>query len=368
MKRNVLILVDHLGRAGAETVAVQIAAGLKGSRRYDPVLCATRRGGPLEAVLKESAVDYFILGRSRSYEIHKFSPLFETIRKKNIQVIHSHKIGSNFWGSVWGRLAGVPAVVSHVHGQRHSAKERLVDGLIAALSNRVVVVSEYERTLFLGKKGGTDSKVVTVYNGIDLRRKPPSDSAVVRKRLGLPADRGRVVGIVAGLRPEKALESFLLAARKVSEELNDVYFLIVGGGGEMERLKGYASTLGIDERCLFTGFRNDVFDIASVFDVGVLCSIREGLPLALLEYLALSKPVVATRVGGIPEAVEDGVNGFLVSAGDHEDMAGRITLLLQSGELAAKMGRAGQRFCEEKFSLESMLARIESIYDEVLAK
>jgi glycosyltransferase involved in cell wall biosynthesis len=367
MKKNVLILVDHLARAGAETVAVQIAVGLKNSNRYDPWLCATRSGGPLEDLLRKAGVEYLVLGRSRTYEIHKFSLLARTIRQKNVQVLHSHKMGSNLWGSVMGRLNKVPAVITHVHGQRHSASERAAGKLITSLSDRVIVVSEFEKTAFVGGKADIAAKVVTVYNGIDLSRTPRPDTTLVRQGLGLPANRRRFVGVVAGLRPEKDIHSFLRAAKAVSNTFDDVHFLIVGDGGEMNRLKDYAATLGISERCLFTGFRSDAFDLTSILDVGVLSSTREGLPLALLEYLALSKPVVATRVGGIPEAVEDGVNGFLVRAGDHEDMGRRIILLLQNRELAANMGQAGQRICREKFGLESMLSNIESIYDEVLS-
>jgi glycosyltransferase involved in cell wall biosynthesis len=366
MKRNVLILTDTLARAGAESIAVQIAAGLKRSHRYDPVLCATRSGGVLEAALEESGVEYFVLGRRHAYDLYKFRPLVAAIREKNIHVVHAHKMGSNFWGSVFGKLGAVPAIVTHVHGQRHTAKERTVDRLMAALSDRIVVVSEYERALFLPGRERIAGKVTTVYNGIDCRGRETPDPRRVRQRLGVPAA-GRLVGVVAALRPEKAIDVFLRAAAVVSARLDDVHCLIVGDGTEMSRLKAAASALGLDGRCSFTGFRDDAADIVSVLDCCVLSSQREGLPLTLLEYLAQSRPVVATRVGGIPEVIEDGVNGFLVPAGDHEALAEKIVSVLENGSMAAAMGEAGHRICRERFSLETMISNIETIYDEVLA-
>jgi glycosyltransferase involved in cell wall biosynthesis len=366
MKKNVLILIDHLERAGAETVAVRIAAGLARSSRYSPLLCATRSGGPLEEILKESAVEYFVLGRSRPLDIGKFAPLARTIRKRKIALIHAHKMGSNVWGNVIGRIAGGPAVIAHVHGQKHSARERAAQRLITVLSDKVIAVSEYERASLVGKRAGISTKFGTVHNGIHLSAGPSAPRARVKDALGLPAD-GRLVGIVAGLRPEKSVETFLAAAREVSKTAPDARFLVVGGGTEMEPLIARAAALGIAERCRFTGFRSDAFEIASILDVAVLSSKREGLPMALLEYMALSKPIVATRVGGVPEAVEDGVNGYLVAPGDHQAMAERIGRLLRDAGLAAAMGAAGRRLCAEKFGMESMLARIETIYDEVLA-
>lgn len=367
MKKNVLILIDHLERAGAETVAVRIAAGLARSSRYAPLLCATRSGGPLEEILRESAVEYFILGRSRSFDILKFAPLVRTIRERKIALIHAHKMGSNIWGNAVGRIAGRPAVIAHVHGQRHSPRERAVQRMITALSDRVVAVSEYERAALVGNRSDLAAKIIAVHNGIDARAVPSAPAARVKAALGLP-ENGRIVGIVAGLRPEKSVETFLRAAREVSKAAPDARFLVVGGGAGMEPLVATAASLGIAERCRFTGSRPDAFEIASIFDVAVLSSKREGLPMALLEHMALSKPVVATRVGGVPEAVENGVNGFLVPPLDHIAMADAIGRLLRDARLAAAMGAAGRRLCVEKFSMESMLARIIGVYDEVLSR
>jgi glycosyltransferase involved in cell wall biosynthesis len=139
----------------------------------------------------------------------------------------------------------------------------------------------------------------------------------------------------------------------------------VGGGDRRTQLERFAAELGLADRCIFAGHRPGNALIA-LFDIGVLSSDWEGLPLVVLEYMAAGLPVVATRVGGVPEAVREGVSGFLVDAGDDAAMADRIVHLLERPELRKKMGAEGRRILDARFTKAAMMQRILQVYENVM--
>jgi len=300
MRRNIIILIDALVPGGAETLAVDSAIGLKNSGRYNPIICATRReGNVLEEKLKENGVEFISLQRNWTFEIHRFSKLLRVIKERSVEIIHAHKRGSNFWGGIIGKISGVPAIIAHVHGEVSNLQSRMIYGAISSLADKIIAVSESEKRRLVDKWHLPEAKVIKIYNGVNINGRNAKPHQTIRKELRLE-ENCSIVGIVAGLRPEKDHRTLLLAASTILREINNVYFLIVGDGTERETLESYASDLGIAKNCIFTGYRRDIFDILSIIDIGVLCSEREGLPLVLLEYMFSSKPIVATKVGGVP--------------------------------------------------------------------
>ena len=360
MKKGILILTDVLHSEGAENVTVNIAVRLKQSDVYSPIVCATRRGGVLEEKLRDHGVKCVKIERRHRHEVYKFHPIGKLIREENVKLIHAHKLGSNIWGAVFGKIFGLPAI-SHVHGQVYNWKNYAFNSFVGRLSSKLITVSEFEKKALTTQVPA--DKVVTIYNGID-PGKYESSNAGFKESLGLKPD-APVVGISAALRKEKAHEVFLRAAKKVLENRADARFLIIGGGVRKQELETMALGLGIKESCIFTGFVKNIEDALSVLDIGVLTSEREGLPLTLLEYMASSKPIIATDVGGVGEVVKDGENGFLVPSGDHNALAGRINALLEDQALASRLGANGRALLGEKFSEDVMMNRIESLYDEL---
>lgn len=363
---KILTLIDTLYPAGAETIAVSIAELLQEQGRYEPIVCATRAGGNLETGLRTQGIRHLILGRRSKFEIHKMRALFTLVRDERVGIVHAHGAGSGVWGVLLARATGVP-LVTHVHGQPLVGWHGTADALIGRLAKRVIAVSEFERHRLISQ-GLPETRVVAIPNGIDIDGFAAATApAAVKVHFGIPQD-APVVGICAGLRPEKNHEMFLEAAAVVVAGGIDARFMIVGGGERGDALKAQARTLGIAERCVFTGSVANVPELLAAFDVGVLSSNREGLPLSILEYMASSLPVVATNVAAIPEAVEEGKNGFLVPPGDSEALADRIGRLLTDSEFADRMGREGRRMAEARFSRRAMIARVQALYDEVLAE
>jgi len=230
--------------------------------------------------------------------------------------------------------------------------------------DRIVAVSEGVARA-LREDGVNAGKVTVIRSGVDLRT-----SGSVRGReailgdLGLPRDI-RIVGNVAALAPHKDQACLLHAARRVVDRIPAARFLIVGEGELEGPLKRLRDTLGLEKKVIFAGFREDVGDILSVLDVFVLSSHLEGLGTSVLDAMASGVPVVATRTGGIPEMVCDGVNGFLVPVGDAPRLAGRICEVLLDGPLRRDLGRRA-RCTAKRFDIRETIRRTEALYRVVV--
>lgn len=366
MKKGVLILVDELKLAGAEKLAVNIAIKLNASTRYTPIVCATRYGGESEETLNDNKIKYTVLQREHAYQVHKFRYLTRIIKAHNIRIVHSHKTGSSFWGGIMGTLNGVQATIAHVHGKGNDWKTSVTEKASAGLSDKIITVSEFERKRLIEMQGISASKIVTIYNGINSLNYQSEPNIEAKSNLGVDP-RNSIIGISAELRIEKRHEVLLRAANEVLRDHDNVYVLIIGDGERRKLLEQLAGDLGIAGRCIFAGFRKDVARLLSIIDIGVLCSEREALPVTLLEYMASGKPIIATRVGGVPEVVHDGLNGFLVEAGDHKALAQRINLLLADREMALRMGKNGLSMVKQHFTEHTMMQQIENLYSETLA-
>jgi glycosyltransferase involved in cell wall biosynthesis len=209
-------------------------------------------------------------------------------------------------------------------------------------------------------------KVETLYHGPDpdsIAQAAGSDG--VRAEFGIP-EGAPIVGTIANFKVHKGYPFLFDAAAKVRTAMPDVRFMCIGVGAEEEESRRDAHAKGLDRTVIFTGFRSDAIRLAAAFDVFALASLHEGLPIALVEAMALGKPSVATRVGGVPEVVEDGRQGFLVAPADPDALAGRIVQLLSDAPLRSRMG-AEARTRSAHFDLRRAVRRIEHVYAEVLA-
>jgi glycosyltransferase involved in cell wall biosynthesis len=231
-----------------------------------------------------------------------------------------------------------------------------------------VTVSEAIRQVRLTRERLPPDKLRTIYNffeGESYRER--QDGMEARREFGIPAD-AALVGIVARLDPVKALDILFAALSEVRKAVPAVRLLIVGDGPLRDELQDLAGQMGLSESVIFAGFRSDVPRVMWAIDVGVLCSHREGLSTVLLEYMAARKPVVATDVGGNAEVVVDGVTGLLVPAGEVQPLAAALTDVLVHPQRAEAMGEAGRERADAVFSAETIVRRIEALYEELLAR
>jgi glycosyltransferase involved in cell wall biosynthesis len=168
------------------------------------------------------------------------------------------------------------------------------------------------------------------------------------------------------LRPQKGLDVFVEAARLVADEVPAARFVIVGEGPEQAALRDRIAALHLTDRVLLTGFRADVADTLAAFDVAVSSSFFEGSPLAVMEYMAMGKPIVATAVGGVPDLLEDGVHGLLVPPGEPRALADGVLQLLREPTTARQLGEQARARQQSEFTMDAMVRRFEDLYDELL--
>ena len=218
--------------------------------------------------------------------------------------------------------------------------------------------------------GLPEDKVRVIHNGIETPR-PPDPNDDVRKEFGL-GKKQPVIGIVATLRPEKALDVLIRAAERLRSEFPDLRVLIAGGEtrqspDEPQKLERLILELDVAETVTMVGARSDIPEFLAALDVAVLCSSHEASPLSVMEYMEAAKPVVATAVGGVPDLVDEGIAGLLVKPGDSNALAMAIAELLNDPKRASAMGEAGRERRRREFSLEATTRRFESLYEELWA-
>jgi glycosyltransferase involved in cell wall biosynthesis len=257
-----------------------------------------------------------------------------------------------------------PAVVSTVHSSRvRPAADRTLIKSLTPEMNRLIAVSRMIEAKIAVERG-SGVPVSLVYNGVDLERYDHQEPCcTLREDYGMESS-ARIVGVVARLEPEKGHRTLFQAWPAVIQRCPDAYLLVVGEGSQRGALEGLARELRIAHRVVFAGARDDVPAVTAALDVAVLPSYREAQGLAVLEAMALSRPVVATAVGGIVEMIDDGVTGLLVPPHDEVALAEAIVRLLGDTPFADVVARRAHDMVHDRFCVELMVKAIEEIYDE----
>ncbi len=369
----VVQLVGNFSRGGSETQAVQLAGLLKKSGRFDVQMAVL----DAEGVMREEAVrsgfseipEYPLgsfYGRSMWVQTRRFAA---QLREWNAQVLQAHDFYSNVFGMIAGAWARVPVRIAarrEIAGLR-TPKQQMVERQVYKLAHRIVANSGAVRD-GLVREGVKPQAIEIIYNGLDLSRVTPQrlGREETLSMLGLPSGK-RWVTIVANLRHAvKDHPTFLRAAQRVHQNYPDAAFAIAGEGELLPEMRDLASSLGLGKAAHFMGRCHNVADLLAISDVCVLSSQWEGFSNSVLEYMAASRPVVATQCGGTPEAVIEGETGYLVPVQDHAAMADRIISLLVDPDKARRLGERGRQVVEQNFSCAAQLRNTEALYTRLL--
>ncbi len=365
---RVLYVIGTLNVGGTERQLVQLASRLD-RRIATPTVCCLEEEGPLAAPLRQAGVPVKEVPfrglsalRNPLRTAGRFRELLTLVRRVAPDVLHAYLPHANALGSLAGRLAGVPVLVTSHRGMESGLAgwswlaARLADACVANAS----AVARH-----VAAAGVPGRKLRVIRNGLDL---DGFDAASRRPAPGLPS--GRLVVTVANANRFKTDGLLILvqAAARVVRAVPGVRFLIVGDGPCLPRLRAAVEEQALSPAVRLLGLRHDVPAILARCDVAVLPSLHEGLPNVVLEAMAAGLPVVATRVGGVPEAVLDGVTGRLVESGAPDALADALIAVLRDPGTGQAMGRAGRERVVREFSLDRMVEETQALYGELMSK
>ena len=368
---HILQLISSTGLYGAERMLIELSKGLQatdGCKCTVGVIrnCQNPNVEVSEEAEKEGLSTAIFSCRNRIdlqtiFEIQKF------LRESKANLIHCHGYKANFYG-LFASRSKIPAVTTHHNWLRGDWKIGLyclLDSLWIRYFDRVITVSDKNKEELLRYRI-PKAKIRVIDNGIDIDRLSREIQVeTIKKELGF-LENSKVVGTIGRLGDEKGQIYLLRAAKGVVEREKSVRFLIVGDGDLREYLKEEATKLGIAESVTFTGYRQDIPELLSVMDVFVLPSIKEALPMVLLEALAARKAVIATRVGGVSKVIAHNRNGVLVGARDVKALETSIIDLLNSIEKRLRLGAEARWTVEREFSSDVMCEKYFRLYSELI--
>jgi glycosyltransferase involved in cell wall biosynthesis len=384
---KVLRVIARLNVGGPALHVAYLTEGLA-SRGYETTLVAgtiARGEESMESVAQARSV------RIESLEnlSRKISPLHDAqailrlarlIRRERPTILHTHTAKAGAVGRIAALLAGdarPPIVVHTFHGHvlrgyfnpLTTLGFRTLERLLARVTTALVAVSPEVRDDLVRLGVAPASKFAVVRLGIELGERTGGDAesrSETRRQLGV--DPGAfVVGWVGRMTAVKRTDDVVRALAGLVERGVHAQLLLVGDGPDRTHLERYAHELGVVKRCLFLGYQDDVAQFYNAIDALVLPSVNEGTPVSVIESLAASKPAVATRVGGVPDVIREGVDGFLVEVGDADGLAARLAELAADPERRAQMGAAGRERVLERYAVERLVDDVDRLYRSLLA-
>ena len=308
-------------------------------------------------------------------DIKALFKLYRILRMERPLIVHTHTAKAGSLGRLAARLAGVPIIIHTYHGHvLHSYYGPLKSWLLrqmerglARITNHLVAVSPLVREDLLAYRVAPPEKIRVIRLGFDLEPflQCRSLRGEFRRELGLGTG-VRLIGILGRIFPIKNHRLFLQSAAQVAKQESNARFVIVGDGILRSEMERYARDLGIQQRVIFTGWRRDLPRIYADLDLLVVSSNNEGTPVSAIEAMASGCPVVATRVGGLPDVIENGETGYLVPPKQPQALAAAMLKLISNPQRAEQMGRAAQLSVKERFSLNRLVCDTESLYEELL--
>ncbi len=305
-------------------------------------------------------------------DIIAFLKIFLLCLREKFDIVHTHTSKAGILGRWAARLSGTRIIVHTPHGHIFYGYERelsaafyaWVERITAWITDVLITLTERGKIEHLERGIGSAEKMKVIYSGVEIEKfSLPRDKISQRRALGLPEE-AKIIGCVGRMVPVKGHVHFLEAARVVKEKHPETHFLVQGEGTLRQELVEKAKSLSLSSCCRFLSAATPVQEVFSSLDIFVLPSLNEGMGRVLVEAMATGLPIVASRVGGVPELVKNGVNGYLVPPGDKEALAASILSLLENPSLASRMGEKGKEM-SKNFSAQRMLAQIESLYKEL---
>jgi len=349
---------------GGPAQVVYLMTGLR-DRGHEAVLVCPR-GSSVSRHALDAGLDVIAVPLTTDLDLSFVFRLYMIIKRVRPDIVHLHsRRGADIMGGLAARAAKTPAIILSRRIDNPVRRGFLPKIKYGCLCDRIIAVSGGVRNALV--EGGVDSDKITIVHSVADAKKyqKKGSEAKVRAEFGLD-DSANVIAVIAQLIERKGHRFLLQAAPKILEAFPNTHFLILGEGRLENDLCQLAASLGIQDKVIFAGFRNNIGELLSITTVLVHPATMEGFANCVLQAMAAEVPAVVTAVGGMPESVHDGVNGLLIPPKDVGALAKSVLKLLGDPDLRAKMGSEGKRIVEEQFSVDGMVEGVLAVYRSVL--
>jgi glycosyltransferase involved in cell wall biosynthesis len=366
--------VDSLQIGGTETQAVELALRVPVAG-YDVTLGCLRAQGPLLERLQGAPVElrefYPKGGMDTPAGIYQLLRLSWFLRKGSFDIVHTHDLWSNLLGVPAARLAGVGAIVSSrrdlAHFDWYQGKRRKWLRRIQNMGGAVLTNATPIRDALIAEDGFAAERLHVIHNGVDIEKFRTGREE--REHLFPGVGDDKLIVLVGNMHTDVKGHPWLIAsAPAIVREFPSTRFVLVGDGEQRRTFELQVASLGLERSFLFLGRRTDIPNILGCCDIAVLPSRAEGLPNAVLEYMAAGLPTIVSRVGGNAELMEDGVTGLLVPPEESSALSVAFLRLLRDPALARRLAQNGHEFAVQNFSFERLVDEVDRLYSELLPR
>lgn len=360
--------------AGAEVQAYTLITALS---KENDITVIVLNNGKLAHLLQKNKINVYIVEESKNSFFKLRKKIVDIIDKNKIEILHTHRYKENILGAMIKKKCKIKVLISTIHGMQE--KNSIIKNLklnIYMLINYFFLRFYFDKCIAVSNnikkelnKGLGDNKLEVIHNCIDVEsiRQKEFSISVLKSELGIEED-VNIIGTVGRLVPIKGFNNFILIAKEIIKVKENVRFIIVGDGPLEKELKSQAKELDISSYVIFTGFKDNVLDYVNLFDIFLVTSLHEGIPMAVLEAMALNRVVVSNNVGGMPEIIDDNKNGFLVTPGNIKWISEKCLDVLHDKELYNKISNNSLMKVNQEFTITIMKNSVQHLYETLLKK
>ncbi len=361
---KVVYVITGVNVGGAEKLVLDLVRSLDRTR-FEPVVVAMV-GGAFSPEFRDTGIRIHDLGMSRAWPFPGIARLWKIMREEKPAIVHTHLIHADFIGRVVAWSCGVPVIITTLHmveDARRRFPYHMLDRLAARCNTSFIAVSQIVKDGIVALEKLDPAKIAVIRNAVaDLPAVDPQAAQALRRGLGVAGD-DILVGVVSRLEaPRKGHHVLLQALVQVVHEHPRLHCVFIGDGLGRPRLEAQARELGLEARVTFAGTQRDIPVWLRALDIFVLPSLHEGFPMAIIEAMAAGRPIIATRVGGVPELIEDGREGLLVEAGQASALGQAVDRLVRDPRSRGEFGTAARRRFEQEFEIGRAVAATQDIY------
>lgn len=331
--------------------------------QYEHIVCSIMDRMQMASQFQDAGIEVRSLGLRRKADFNVVFRLWGLLKELRPDVLHTYLLHGNVLGRIVGRLVGVPVIIGSERTIGQARRwGRLATRLTNPLTDAVEVNSEIGGKAIERDLGVPGEKIEVVRSGLDLSAfEAVTQRDELRSELGVTIGQHLIV-YMGRLRPVKGVEYGIRAFALALKQHPNIRMALAGEGDQSEYLQSLSRELGVGEYVSFLGVRNDVPELLTAADSILMPSLNEGFPRTAIEAMAAGKPVIATSVGGTPEAIIDGTTGILVPPMDVDAMSGAITRLVGDTDLQRRLGEAGRERAEANYSVDRYVSRLDEIY------